>query len=85
MMKKKTQEHLIALLENEISIKRGVIKDRERHEKLCEANLKIDPDWYNKNHDDTYEDYMTWSNNKKKELKKQIREIEEMIDEIIWE
>jgi hypothetical protein len=81
-MKVKTKKYLISMLEGRKKSLQGMIDNRLKHDKLMETNLRIDPDLYEKTHNDTYEDYLKWSANTKNNLTMKILEIDRMIDEI---
>ena len=81
-MKAKTKKHIISMLEGEKKSLQGRINNRLQHDKLIEVNMSIDPDWYEKNHFNTYDDYLKWSADQKNNLTMQMLEIDKMIDEI---
>ena len=81
-MKAKTKKYLISMLDGRKKSLQAMINNRLQHDRLIEANLRIDPDWYEKCHHDTYDDYLKWSADKKNDLTMKMLEIDRMIDEI---
>ena len=81
-MKAKTKKYLISMLEGRKRSLQGMIDNRLQGDKLMEVNLRIDPDWYEKYHNGTYEDYLKWSADQKNDLTMKMLEIDMMIDEI---
>ena len=81
-MKNKTKKYLISILEERKKSYQRRIDNRIQHDKIIEANIKINPEWYTKYHYGTYKGYLKWSTDEKNNMKNKILEIDKMIDEI---
>lgn len=77
-MKEKTRSYLISLLQEKKALNKAMIKERQRWLDYHGRDVK----YFNKTHDQTFDDYQKWANDIIKRHEDRIVELDEMIREI---